>query len=99
MDSLVLQTPTYHVATKDRHKAPTRPHLIPLSLQDAGPLAASYDPFCLSKIIRMAGPLAAPRYPIRLAKIIGMKPFFITLLVEYQAAGDDDEQGHGDGDQ
>src|SRR5579859_389134 len=47
-DSSALRNPTNHLATKDRHKAPTRPLIRPLSLQDGNNVSLSKQT-CSSK--------------------------------------------------
>ena len=44
---------------EDKHKAPARPHLIPLSLQDSRSQATSHDPIRSSKPIRSEATFSA----------------------------------------
>ena len=49
------ETGMNRAATKDRHKAPALPPLVPLSLQDSGPLVAFSLPALIVKIHQDAG--------------------------------------------
>src|SRR5712691_5551376 len=46
------QNPEESPCHEDKHKAPSRPRIRPLSLQDAGDAGVHYNPIELSKFIR-----------------------------------------------